>query len=62
MGDYGYRHAATYQQEKWAGGEWWEFENLRYVRVQAAGHMVPYDKPKEALGMVKSWLKNERLE
>ena len=61
VGDYGYRHAATYKQKEWAGGEWWEFENLRYARVQRAGHMVPYDMPKEALSMVKSWLKEEPL-
>jgi carboxypeptidase C (cathepsin A) len=61
VGDYGYRHAATYGQKEWEGGQWWEFENLRYIRVQAAGHMVPFDKPKEALNMVKSWLKGKPL-
>jgi cathepsin A (carboxypeptidase C) len=62
VGDYGYRHAATFDQKEWEGGQWWEFENLRYVRVQAAGHMVPFDKPEAALNMVKSWLKGNPLE
>lgn len=39
VGDYGYRYAATYAQQKWEGGEWWEFENLRYARVHGAGHV-----------------------
>lgn len=62
IGDYGYRHAATYEQKKWAGGEWWEFGNLRYARIVGAGHMVPFDKPEIALSMAKSWLKGESLE
>ena len=62
VGDYGYRHAATYEQRKWQGGEWWEFENLRYARVRGAGHMVPYDRPEAALDMVKSWLNERPLE
>ncbi|KAF2420190.1 peptidase S10, serine carboxypeptidase [Tothia fuscella] len=61
IGDYGYRHAATYGQKQWEGGQWWEFENLRYIRVQGAGHMVPFDKPEVALSMVKSWLKGKPL-
>jgi cathepsin A (carboxypeptidase C) len=61
VGDYGYRYEATYGQKKWEGGDWWEFENLRYARVEGAGHMVPFDKPEVALSMVKSWLKQEPL-
>lgn len=26
------------------------------LKIRGAGHMVPYDKPKEALFMVTSWL------
>ena len=62
VGDYGYRHAATYEQKNWEGGEWWEFGNLRYARIIGAGHMVPFDKPEIALNMVKSWLKEEPLQ
>lgn len=38
-GNYGYRHAATYQQKVWEGGEWWGFKNLVYARVHGAGHV-----------------------
>jgi carboxypeptidase C (cathepsin A) len=42
-----------YQQENnkqvWSGGLWWESGPLRYARVNGAGHMVPWDKPVEAL-------------
>lgn len=41
-GNYGYRHAATYDQKKWAGGEWWSFENLVYARVHGAGHVCEH--------------------
>ncbi|KAJ7073301.1 serine carboxypeptidase [Mycena belliarum] len=32
---------------------------LTFVTVDAAGHMVPYDKPKEALDLVQRWLSGE---
>jgi cathepsin A (carboxypeptidase C) len=54
-----------YQQENnkrvWSGGLWWESGLLRYARINAAGHMVPYDKPKEAMKLFKSWLDKEPL-
>lgn len=54
-----------YQQENnkqvWSGGLWWESGLLRYARVNGAGHMVPWDKPKEALSMFKAWLDKEPL-
>ncbi|KAI6044860.1 serine carboxypeptidase [Pisolithus marmoratus] len=34
---------------------------LTYATVNEAGHMVPYDKPEEALEMVKRWLTGETL-
>lgn len=30
--------------------------HLQLLKVVGAGHMVPYDKPKEALTMLNSWL------
>lgn len=55
-----------YQQENnkqvWGGGLWWESGDLRYVRVNGAGHMVPADKPTEALHMFNSWLSKKGLE
>lgn len=55
-----------YQQENnkqpWSGGLWWESGLLRYVRVNGAGHMVPWDKPVEALKMFKAWLAKEKLD
>ncbi|KAJ3850914.1 serine carboxypeptidase [Lentinula lateritia] len=32
-----------------------------YATVQGAGHMVPYDKPKEALALVQRWIAKEEL-
>jgi carboxypeptidase C (cathepsin A) len=55
-----------YQQENnkqvWSGGLWWESGPLRYVRVNSAGHMVPWDKPVEALKLFKAWLGNKALD
>ena len=55
-----------YQQENnkqvWSGGLWWESGLLRYVRVNGAGHMVPWDKPVEALKMFNTWHDKKALE
>jgi carboxypeptidase C (cathepsin A) len=55
-----------YQQENnkqvWSGGLWWESGLLRYARVNGAGHMVPWDKPVEALQMFKAWFDKKGLE
>ncbi|KUJ12819.1 peptidase S10, serine carboxypeptidase [Mollisia scopiformis] len=54
-----------YQQENnkqvWSGGLWWESGLLRYVRINGAGHMVPWDKPAEALHLFTAWLDNKGL-
>ncbi|KZT54075.1 alpha/beta-hydrolase [Calocera cornea HHB12733] len=34
---------------------------LTFATVEAAGHMVPYDKPEEALAMLNRWLANRSL-
>ncbi|KAJ7073477.1 serine carboxypeptidase [Mycena belliarum] len=34
-------------------------KGLTFATVEAAGHMVPYDKPKEALDLVQRWLSGE---
>ncbi|CAE6415970.1 unnamed protein product [Rhizoctonia solani] len=34
---------------------------LTFATVDAAGHMVPYDKPKEALAMLTRWLEGKDL-
>ncbi|QRW13018.1 Serine carboxypeptidase [Ceratobasidium sp. AG-Ba] len=34
---------------------------LTFATVNAAGHMVPYDKPKEALVMLNNWLEGKEL-
>jgi carboxypeptidase C (cathepsin A) len=36
-------------------------EGLTFATVEGAGHMVPYDKPAEALELVKRWLAKEEL-
>ncbi|ORX66210.1 alpha/beta-hydrolase [Linderina pennispora] len=43
----------------WTGvgaGEVRTHENFTFLRVFGAGHMVPYDKPKESLDMINRWL------
>ncbi|KAK4054862.1 hypothetical protein OIV83_000786 [Microbotryomycetes sp. JL201] len=44
-----------------AGGETKTFGKLTYLDLNGAGHMVPYDKPREALYMLKKWLKGEEF-
>ncbi|KAF9042308.1 serine carboxypeptidase [Panaeolus papilionaceus] len=34
-------------------------KDFSYVTIDGAGHMVPYDKPKESLAMVQRWLAGE---
>ncbi|KAJ6531658.1 serine carboxypeptidase [Mycena vulgaris] len=34
-------------------------KGLTFATIDAAGHMVPYDKPKEALDVVQRWLSGE---
>jgi len=34
---------------------------LTFATVHAAGHMVPYDKPEQALAMVNRWLRGDEL-
>jgi len=36
-------------------------KGLTYATVAGAGHMVPYDKPVQALAMVNRWLENRAL-
>jgi len=39
------------------GGEVREFENLSFVKVSQAGHMVPMDQPRNALVMIQRFIK-----
>ncbi|KAF7315211.1 Carboxypeptidase [Mycena indigotica] len=36
-------------------------KGLTFATIEGAGHMVPYDKPKEALEMVQRWLAGKAL-
>lgn len=37
------------------------YGGLTFATVDGAGHMVPYDKPVEALALVSRWLGGEEL-
>eukprot|EP00493_Phyllostaurus_siculus_P002556 UN02569 len=39
-----------------AGREFAYENNVTYVTIRGAGHMVPATRPKEALTMIRSWL------
>jgi len=38
-----------------------EYEGLTYATVHGAGHMVPEDKPPEAVYLITNWIKGNRL-
>lgn len=42
-----------------AAGEARTHKNFSFVRVFAAGHMVPYDKPENSLDMINRWIDNK---
>lgn len=35
---------------------------LRYLEINEAGHMVPYDQPEVSLDMFTRWIRNESFE
>ncbi|KAG6466590.1 serine carboxypeptidase-like 26 [Zingiber officinale] len=43
------------------GGRFVEYKGLSMVTVRGAGHLVPLNKPREALVLVNSFLKGQRL-
>ena len=60
-----WKHQSSFQvtQEKaWSveggqdAGRFKSFDKLAFVEVYDAGHMVPSDKPQEALFLINSWL------
>ncbi|CAL9048909.1 unnamed protein product [Musa banksii] len=43
------------------GGRFVEHQGLTMVTVRGAGHLVPLDKPQEALVLINSYLRNQQL-
>ncbi|GMP57178.1 hypothetical protein CsSME_00021368 [Camellia sinensis var. sinensis] len=43
------------------GGRIVEYEGLTYVTVRGAGHLVPLDKPSQALSLIRSFLSGQHL-
>lgn len=41
-------------------GEYRNFEHFTFLRVYEAGHMVPYDQPKNSLDMINRWISGDR--
>ncbi|KAG9235078.1 putative carboxypeptidase Y [Amylocarpus encephaloides] len=58
----GFRYQQENNKQVWSGGLWWESGLLRYARIHGAGHMVPWDKPIEALKLFTSWLEKRALD
>lgn len=46
---------------EWEGGKTKGTGDLVFATVRGAGHMVPHDKPLEALIMVSRWIAGEAL-
>ncbi|WWC99367.1 hypothetical protein V866_006268 [Kwoniella sp. B9012] len=61
--------AEEYQMAQWSdwtvddkvAGFFKTYGNLSMLKIRGAGHMVPYDKPKEALTMLNSWLEAGKI-
>jgi len=43
------------------GGRIVEYEGLTYVTVRGAGHLVPLNKPTEALSLIHSFVTGDHL-
>ncbi|KAJ1984635.1 hypothetical protein H4R34_000538 [Dimargaris verticillata] len=48
--------SSTTKGKEYHAGDARSHENLTFLRVFGAGHMVPYDQPESALDMVNRWL------
>ena len=50
-----------YTWYKQVGGRLVEYEGLTFVTIRGAGHLVPLNKPSEALALFHSFLTGEDL-
>lgn len=61
----GYKNATEYQQwlyKKHLAGFYQSFEgNITYATIRGSGHMVPHDKPAQALHMISQFMANKPL-
>ncbi|KAG4929436.1 hypothetical protein JHK82_046501 [Glycine max] len=51
----------TWYHDNQVGGRIVEYEGLTYVTVRGAGHLVPLNKPSEALSLIHSFLTGQHL-
>ncbi|KAG6864720.1 hypothetical protein C0991_007673 [Blastosporella zonata] len=60
-GEFAARDLRVWEAEGKRAGLTRSAKGLTFATVEGAGHMVPYDKPKEALALINRWLANEEL-
>ncbi|OAX41425.1 serine carboxypeptidase [Rhizopogon vinicolor AM-OR11-026] len=58
---FGQQPLQTWLVEGEVAGKTRSAKGLTFATIDGAGHMVPYDKPKEALAMVQRWLAGSDL-
>lgn len=51
----------TWYHDNQVGGRIVEYDGLTYVTVRGAGHLVPLNKPSEALSLIHSFLTGDHL-
>ncbi|XP_010483821.1 PREDICTED: serine carboxypeptidase-like 49 [Camelina sativa] len=60
--NFGAAEAVPFMVDGKEAGSLKTYEQLSFLKVRDAGHMVPMDQPKAALAMLKRWMENSLIE